>query len=280
MTPADRFVTVNGLRLHYLEFGSPDLPVIVCVHGLTNNAHDFDRVAPHLAANYRVIALDVRGRGDSEWGPAEQYNIPTYAGDVAAILAALSIERVSLIGNSMGGRVSLLYAAGHPGRVERIVLNDIGPSLDPAMTVRINSYVAQAPAEFAQYNEVVRYYERDASMAGLAGHAGEAMRECARWTVKEQPNGRLTWKIDPALRRSTAGQTAIRPLDLWSQFEALTTPVLIVRGGASDVLSEAMAQRMREAGQNVRLAEIAGVGHVPSLIEPEALAALREFFSL
>ena len=190
---------------------------------------------------------------------------------------ALSIERVSLIGNSMGGRISILYASTHPERVERIVLNDIAPSIDPAVTARINRSVAETPTEFEHLDEVVRYYRSNPSMTGLAGYRGEILAEAARQSVKPTPAGRLTWKTDPALRVSSPGQTPIRQLDLWPQFEGLSIPVLIVRGGDSEVLPLATAQRMCKVARNARLVEVPGVGHLPSLIEPEVLAALREF---
>ncbi len=277
MTPADKFIAIRGLRLHYLEFGSTPAPVVVCIHGLTNNAHDFDALARHLAPRYRVIALDVRGRGESQWGPAQDYNIPTYVEDLAALIDALSIQRVSLIGNSMGGRISILYAANHPERVDRVVLNDIAPSLDPAITARINRTVAETPSEFENLDEVVRYYRNNPSMTGLAGYTGAILAEAARWSVKPTPAGRLTWKTDPALRGTAPGQTPIRQLDLWPQFEGLTVPVLIVRGGDSEVLPLATAQRMCSVARNAQLVEVPGVGHLPSLVEPEVLAALHEF---
>jgi len=276
----DKFIEINGLRLHYLESGNADAPAIICLHGLTNNAHDFDLIAPYLVARYRVIALDVRGRGDSQWGGPANYNIPTYVTDVDALLDKLGVPRVSLIGNSMGGRISLLYALEHPARVDRIVMNDIGPSIEAATTERINQHVAETPADFANLDEVVSYYAADPSMAGLAGHAGPALADCARFTVRTAPNGRLIWKTDPALRNSTPGQTAIRQLDLWPRLPELSAPLLIVRGGASDVLPVSMAQRICETAPDARLVDVAGVGHVPSLIEPAALAAIRAFFAL
>jgi pimeloyl-ACP methyl ester carboxylesterase len=277
MEPADRFIAIRGLRLHYLEFGSATAPVVVCIHGLTNNAHDFDALAGRLAPSYRVIALDIRGRGESQWGPAQDYNIPTYVDDLAALIEALGIRRMSLIGNSMGGRISILYAATRPERVGRVVLNDIAPSLDPAITARINRNVVETPNEFENFDQVVSYYRNNPSMTGLAGYAGEILVEAARWSVKSTPTGRLAWKIDPALRGTSPGKTPIRQLDLWPQFEGLTVPILIVRGGDSEVLPLATAQRMCSVARNARLVEVPGVGHLPALVEPEVLSTLREF---
>src|SRR5690242_12457235 len=124
---SSQFVTVNGLKLHYLDFGSSGQPPLVCIHGLSGNAHAFDGLAPHLVGSYRVIALDVRGRGDSDWGPPGDYNPSVYVSDLAVMLDTLKIDNVSLIGTSMGGIISMMYAGGYPERVARLVLNDIGP---------------------------------------------------------------------------------------------------------------------------------------------------------
>ena len=126
-----KFITINGLQLHYLDHGTPDKPPLLCVHGLTQNAHAFDGLAAHLTSHYHVRSLDVRGRGDSAWGPGIEYTPQTYVSDLAGFLEALKIERVTLIGTSMGGMISILYAGGYPDRVAKLVLNDIGPDIDP-----------------------------------------------------------------------------------------------------------------------------------------------------
>jgi esterase len=279
MTFIDKFIAIRGLRLHYLEFGSAPAPVVVCIHGLTNNAHDFDPLAGELAPRFRVIAIDVRGRGESEWGPSEGYNIPNYVEDLAAMLDALAIERATLIGNSMGGRISILYAANHPERVARVVINDIAPAIDPEVTARINRSVIDTPKDFENLAAVVDFYRYNPSMTGLAGYSGAILAEAARWSVKPTASGRLTWKIDPALRASSPGQTPIRQLDLWPQFERLTMPILIVRGGESEILPRPTAERMCRVAKDARMIEIPGIGHLPSLVEPQVLAALREFLS-
>ncbi len=131
--PEDKFQTAGGLKLHYLDFGGEGKPALVCIHGLTGNAHNFDALFPHLTARYRVLALDVRGRGDSAWGPAADYNPQVYVSDLKEFLDALGIKRVSLVGTSMGGVISMMFAGGYPETVEHLVLNDIGPiSIRPA----------------------------------------------------------------------------------------------------------------------------------------------------
>src|ERR1700687_3501222 len=125
---ADKFVTVNGLRLHYLDYGG-DGPYVVCVHGLSGNAHNFDELAAHLGRSYHVISVDVRGRGDSDWGPPTDYLPKNYATDLAAMLDSIGIARTSLIGTSMGGIIAMMYAGGWPERVERLGVHDMGPDV-------------------------------------------------------------------------------------------------------------------------------------------------------
>jgi len=275
---SSQFVEVSGLRLHYLDYGGAGKP-LVCIHGLTRNAHDFDALAPHLTSAYHVISLDVRGRGDSEWGPPTDYTVPNYVSDLAAILDQLAIGRVTLIGTSMGGMISIVYAGGYPDRVEKLVLNDIGPDLDPSGVRRIANFTAEAPSEFANLSEVAAYVRQ--IYPPFAKTPEPALTEFIKWSVKETPGGRLTWKMDPAVRRAMrAGGTAARPLDLWVPYARIIAPVLIVRGGESDLLSAATAQRMCRVLKDVRLAEVPGVGHAPSLVEPVALTAIREFLEV
>src|SRR6202041_1106804 len=166
---ADKFIDANGLRLHYLDYGNDGAPWVVCVHGLTGNAHNFDALAPHLAAKYHVISVDVRGRGDSNWGPPTEYLNQNYVTDLAKMLEGLGVARASLIGTSMGGIISMMYAGGWPERVERLVINDIGPEIDPVGAARIASYVGEAPERFKDIGEVVKYYKENyPPMAKLA----------------------------------------------------------------------------------------------------------------
>src|SRR6516165_4379750 len=123
MIATSQFITINGLRQHYLDFGNSAQPPLICIHGLSGNAHNFDELAAHLASDYHVISIDVRGRGDSQWGPADEYNQTTYNSDLATLIDLLRFPRVTLIGTSMGGMIAMLYAGGYPERVERMVLN-------------------------------------------------------------------------------------------------------------------------------------------------------------
>jgi pimeloyl-ACP methyl ester carboxylesterase len=274
----DKFINANGLRLHYLDYGGDHLPWLVCIHGFTGNAHNFDELAPHLSARYHVLSVDVRGRGDSAWGPAREYLHQHYANDLSAVLEALEIARTSLIGTSMGGVISMMFAGGWPERVERLVLNDIGPEIDSAGSARISSYVSEAPDTFKDLGEVAAYYR--SVYPRMAEMPEDALREWAKWSVKPAPQGGLTWKMDPSIRRPPRGGAAQQRLDLWVPFARISCPILVVRGSQSDILAPLTTRQMRTTHTDVTVAEIPEVGHAPSLIEPESLAALREFLRL
>lgn len=269
---ASKFVVVDSLTLHYLDYGSAALPPLVCVHGLSGNAHNFDAVAERFTDIYHVISVDVRGRGDSQWGPAPDYNIMTYADDLAKLLDRIGFAKVSLIGTSMGGMISMMFGGSYPDRVERLVLNDIGPEVDMRGGSRISSYFAQAPQEFQDIGQVIQYYRETYPPSRRL--SDEAAAQWVKWSVKASGHGTLTWKIDPAVRRMHA--ITKRP-DLWPLYRKIASPILILRGADSDILDPAVATRMCEAPNRASVVEIPGVGHAPSLSETESVRALENF---
>lgn len=269
------FYEANGLKLHYLDFGNAGAPTLVCIHGLSGNAHNFDALAPHLAGRYHVISVDVRGRGDSAWGPASEYAPPFYVKDLDALLNTLGVSRVTLVGTSMGGIISMIFAGGYPERVEKLVLNDIGPEIDPIGLKRITDYFTAAQNEFDNLDEVAAYYRKNYPF--LAKTPQPELIEFVRWAVKPNGRGKLVWKIDPAVRNIPRSGSEARPMDLWMPFARIAAPVLVVRGAESDILSAETAARMGRVLRGTRIAEIPGVGHAPTLTEPEALAAIRAF---
>ena len=277
MSAESRYFSANGLKLHYLDYGNPSKPPLVCIHGLSGNAHNFDGLAAHLTNDYHVMSIDVRGRGDSAWGPSVEYAPPIYVSDLSVMLETLEIERVTLIGTSMGGIISMIFAGGYPHRVARLVLNDIGPEVNPAGLKRITDYFTEAPDNFADLNEVAAYYR--ANYPFLASASEAELHEFVRWAVKPAENGRLTWKIDPAVRNIPRTGTAARPLDMWVPYTRITARTLVIRGADSDILAHDTAERMCRVLPGSKLVEVAGVGHAPTLSEPVAVAAIREFLA-
>ena len=271
----DRFVKIGGLNLHYLEWGEAGAPPVVMVHGLTGNAHAFDNLAPHFVPRYHVISVDVRGRGDSDWTADGDYSNDAYVADLEGLRQALGFERFSLVGTSMGGRISLTYAGTYPDRVERTVLNDIGPEVDPRGGGRIASSSRDAVTTFETIDEVIAWHCEN--RVGFSAQSGEQQRVAAGHAVKPLPGGGFTWKMDPAVRSDPRRPD---PQVSWNLARQIPGPVLLVRGGASDLLSPEIAQRMVDEMQDCSMVEVPGVGHAPTLMEPEAFGPVMEFFSL
>lgn len=273
MKPKSAFTRVNGLRLHHLEWEGGGVP-IVCLHGLTRNAHDFDALARTLAPRRRVLALDVRGRGESDWAPPESYALPQYASDVAAWLDALAVPRAIFIGTSMGGLITLVFGAARRERVAAAVLNDVGPVVDPAGLARIQSLVGGAPETFADQRAVASWFRSTQPPQRLDD---AALLEWAQHATRPAEGGGLTWRYDRALREQmrAARPAATQLPDLWPLAEALSGPTLVVRGGSSDILSEAVAAEMTRRMKDCVAVSVPGVGHAPSLVEPESLAAIE-----
>jgi pimeloyl-ACP methyl ester carboxylesterase len=278
MTPASKFISINGLRLHYLDFGDRGKPPLVCIHGLSGNAHNFDSLAQHLENDYHVISIDVRGRGDSQWGPADDYNHAVYTTDLAALIDQLQFPTVTLIGTSMGGAIAMLYAGGYPERIERIILNDIGPEVDPRGIRRITDYMSTAPTEFGSIAQVADFYRENYPL--MQRIPEQALLEFVKWAVTPSERGTLKWKLDPAIRNVPRSGSGARPLDMWVPYARIAAPVLVIRGADSDILSRVTASRMCAVlPQLARIVEVPEVGHAPSLLEPDALTAIRQFLA-
>jgi pimeloyl-ACP methyl ester carboxylesterase len=250
---------------------------VVCLHGLTGNAHNFDGLARTLVPAHRALALDVRGRGESAWAPPDTYTLPEYVADLEEWLDGLGIERATFVGTSMGGLITMMLAARAPTRVSRAVLNDIGPTVDPSGLERIRSYVGNAPEVFPDLDAVVGFFRSSYPGQRLTD---AQVKEWAGFATRPLAQGGLGWRYDPAIRKqmSTARPETTAP-DLWVPFEAMRCPVLVVHGGASDVLSSRTVEEMLARGAECAAVEVDGVGHAPALTEPEALGAIREFLA-
>jgi esterase len=231
-----KFLTLSGLRLHYLEWGDAEAPAVVCVHGYTSSAEAFNAPARHFSDRLRIIAMDVRGHGESAWSPEGAYRYAHQAADLAALVDRLELPRFVLIGTSMGGIIAMAYAAEHGARLKGLVVNDIGPDAEPG-SQRITGLVRARPEAFASL-EAAMEYRRQASPI-LAGRSLEDQRELALGVLRQRPDGGWGWKMDPAyIEQRVKNGPAPRPL-LWPALAALPCPALVVWGADSDVLSEA-----------------------------------------
>lgn len=266
----------DGLRLHYRDYaGRGDRPPILCLPGLTRNARDFEGVAERLAVDWRLIAVDLRGRGGSARAPdPASYAPPVYVDDVERLIAALGLERFILFGTSLGGLIAMLLAWRDPGRIAGALLNDVGPELDPAGLERIRSYIGR-PQSWSDWDEAAR------RLADAHGHVypdwpAERWPVQARRLCREQADGSIRFDYDMRIAEPILAAGADAPtFDLWPALRALRgIPTLLVRGALSDLLSEEVAERMAEEVDTLETATVPRVGHAPTLEEPEAVAAI------
>ena len=279
------FTAADGLRLHarvWEPAGGSARPPAVCLAGLTRGTADFVPLAGTLAsgaAPRRVVALDYRGRGLSDHDPAGRYDLPTERADMLLVLDALGIGRAHFIGTSRGGLHVMAMAAEHRARIAAVVLNDIGPVLEPAGLARIKGYIGRgvAPASLA---EAVRLMKLGDAAAGFDGLDEAGWRHFAATTFG-QDEADLRLRYDPALARTLDALDLSKPLpDSWAQFDALRpAPVLTIRGANSDLLSAETLEAMTLRWSGNRSLVVAGQAHAPLLAESATIAAVADFLS-
>jgi esterase len=208
-----KFVTVNGLRLRYLDWGGSELPPVVCVHGYTSSAEAFNAPARHLQDRFHIIAPDVRGHGESAWSPTVAYQYADQIGDLAALVGELQLARFALIGTSMGGIIAMGFAARYPDRLRALVINDIGPEPETG-SQRITEMVGGRPEDFPSLEEAMAYRRRMSPI--VASRSIEDQRELALGVLRQRPDGRWVWKMDPAYVEQRVRHGAPPRLPLWS----------------------------------------------------------------
>lgn len=270
----------GGLHcLAYWEWGDPECDdVVVCVHGLTRQGRDFDVLAQALQASRRVVCPDLPGRGESDWldNPA-LYHVPQYMADLVTLLARLNARKLAWVGTSLGGLIGIALAGLRHSPIQRLVLNDVGPSLDPRGLMRIASYVGrqmhfdtpeQAAASLRDISE------------GFGPHTPAQWMALTRPMLRPEGQG---WRLhyDPALSQpftaSTAQAIAAGEIALWQAYEQITAPTLVLRGADSDILNIQTAQAMTQRGPRARLVELPGVGHAPTLVQDDQVNIVRDF---
>ncbi|WP_293780452.1 alpha/beta hydrolase [uncultured Oxalicibacterium sp.] len=281
--PASRYVrcmSPAGLhRLAYKEWGDAANPrVLVCVHGLTRVSDDFDVIAAKLCEHYRVICPDIVGRGRSDHlRDPLHYQVPQYIADMVTLIARLDVEQVDWLGTSMGGLIGIGLAAQPQRLIRRLVLNDIGPALNPQAMARIAEYVGQAPS-FASF-EKARDYVKLIS-ASFGEHDDAQWNKLARDVLKEE-QGVWHFAYDPALavpfKAMTPQTIAQAEQTLWAAYDAIRCPTLLLRGANSDMLSPATAQEMTQRGPKAQLQVLQNVGHAPTLLDNVQIALVKDF---
>ncbi len=260
------FATVNGLRLRYVEWGDPSAPPIVALHGLRAYAHWFDEFADAVAARYRLIALDQRGRGDSDWAPDGAYTRPAYVADLEGLVDALGLGPFVLVGHSMGGLNSIYYAASHPDHVKALVCVDIGPDIDPAGIERIRKELGETPASFPSWDAAAAF-----TAQRHPGATPENRETRLRWMFREGAEGEIQWRLDPAIFDPSLRVDA--PEDTWAAWRQVRCPALVLRGGITDILSAATCERMVREAPRSQWVEIPDAGHMVLEDNPDGFNA-------
>jgi pimeloyl-ACP methyl ester carboxylesterase len=293
----------NGFhRIAYSEWGSAmNQRVVVCVHGLTRNRRDFDYVAAHLADSFRVVSVDMPGRGDSDWLKAkEDYRFSQYQADCAALIARVTAPalrgfawlrgraransaQVDWIGTSMGGIIGMMLAAQPGSPIRRLVLNDVGPLVPWSGLIGLKGYVGR-DNRFASAEDAERWAREVFVHWGAL--TDEQVRHLARHSVHELEGGGFGLRYDPSSvnmfrRRSDIdlplGPRFFEGLDLWQTWDAIRARTLVLRGANSDLLLPNTVEEMKTRGPRAEVVEFPGVGHAPSLMLPDQMAPIREF---
>jgi pimeloyl-ACP methyl ester carboxylesterase len=271
--------STDGLKLHYRDYpGGPEAqgrPPILCVAGLTRNARDFEDVAERLSPAWRVITVDLRGRGESPIAPdSSSYAPPSYVLDIGALFVSLRLDKMVLFGTSLGGLVAMLIGATTPERLAGVLLNDIGPVIEPAGMARIRTYVGKS-ASWPTWLHAARALaesQRDVYPRYLLTDWLAMAKRLYRLTSAGRIVPDYDMRIAEPIREAPEDAP---PIDLWPAFEALKgRPVALLRGGRSDLLSPATAQEMARRLPGLELTTVPDVGHPAQLSEPESVAAI------
>jgi pimeloyl-ACP methyl ester carboxylesterase len=268
----------DGVRLGIVERGEPGARrTVVCVHGLTRNARDFDALAEALAARgARVLAVEVAGRGRSSWlADKRAYTVPTYAAQLARLLELLGLEAVDWVGTSMGGLIGMALAAVPGTRIRRLVLNDVGPFVPRAALEVIRGYVGQDPL-FATLEEAEAYLRRIHAPFGRLTDA--QWRHLAEHSVRATPEG-LRLHYDPGIRVPYEGEPTA-DIELWPVWDAIAAPTLVLRGVLSTLLLEETARVMLRRGPECEVLTLPGCGHAPALLDPTQIEPVAAWLGL
>jgi pimeloyl-ACP methyl ester carboxylesterase len=284
-------------RVHYVEWGDPRAPrVVICVHGLTRNGRDFDFLAQALLPDFRVMCPDVAGRGRSDWlANKADYGYPQYCADMTALIARATAttpltglagriarllgrthaqnKRIYWVGTSMGGIIGMALAAQARSPIEKLVLNDVGAVIPRGALERIATYVGKNP-RFGTFEELESYVRAISAPFGPLTDA--QWRHLALHGAKRQEDGTWSFCYDPEIA-APFRRGLLADVDLWSYYDAVTCPTLLLRGAQSDLLLQETAIEMTRRGPRAKLIEFEGIGHAPMLMAEDQIRVVREF---
>lgn len=267
-----RFVEAGGLKLHYLDYGTEGRPPMLCVHGGAAHAHWFDFVAPGFNANYHVRALDLRGHGDSQWADPPVYSFDRYASDLAEVVEKLDLRDFVLVGHSMGGMVSLVYSATHPGRVAKLVLVDTTMQLSKEAIANLRDLGSRPAKDYATHDELIRRYRLQPEGPRLADP--EIVRYVAHMSGRQMPDGHWQHKFDRSL------YAIFERIDGKPYWNHIKIPALLVKGEHSHRLNEDIFREVASRSPHVEMVEVPKSDHHITLDNPQGfVAVVRRFLA-
>lgn len=265
--PADRFITVDGLRIHYVEWGTTDKPPLVLVHGLDRVARTFDHVVPHFTSRFRVIAYDMRGHGDSGWDPQGRYLVEDHVRDLEGLVQQLGLRNITVWGNSTGGRVVQVFAGLHPDLVKAVIAEDVGPDRPRAIADNYARQVKQDANGWASEDELLAVVRK-----ANAGIEDAVLRAWVGFGTKRRDDGRIVWKRDPNLVKGFV------ETDLWRFVRTIRAPIIYVLGGRSTIVSLETQEQLKNTLPRVAVMTMPGLGHYPSHERPAEFLAIVDRF--
>ena len=272
-TPADRSQSVHGMNFHYLEWGTPGQPVILMLHGGGQQAHSWDFISLPLSEQYHILALDQRGHGDSDWAADGDYSIEAHQADLDGFIAALGLRDFHLIGHSMGGRNSYVWASRHPATLRSLVIVDTGPVAQSRGRNRIQNF-RELPDELDSFEEFA------ARVQEYTGRSREQTLGALQYSIRQRPDGKWSWKYDKLLRTPGRQSPAWSESQLWDAISKIDCPTLITRGGDSDIFAEETMRRMQQVIPHCAAVTIPAAGHLVAGDNPAAfLAAVQNFYA-
>ena len=265
--PTDRYATVNGIRLHYLDWGNPDKPPLIMLHGIGRLAHTFDHIAPRFTDRFHVMAIDMRGHGDSAWDPNAAYLVEDYTKDLEALVGQLQLRNLTLWGNSTGGRVVQVYAGLHPENVAALIVEDVGPERPRSIADGFARQVQQDAKGWASEDELVAQLK-----TGNQGISEDQLRTYAHFGTKRGPDGRIIWKRDPNLAKGFV------ETELWQYVRKISSPTIYIIGGRSTIVPADTQEQLKKTIKGVQVVTMPGLGHYPSQEKPDEFTAIVNGF--
>ena len=262
--PKDKTVNVNGINLHYLDWGTEGKPKVLLLHGLRGHSHSWDDVSADLCQDYHVIALDQRGRGESDWAPGGDYSSESFVADLEGFCQVVGLDSFIMVGHSMGGRNSMAFAGKNARKIQKLVIIDIGPDLDPKGSGRITQEMIDVPEEFDTFEDVYAYQSKQNRFC-----SEPVLRRRLTYATKQLPNGKFGWRYDLEVREQRRNNTGSKQPDLWLNLPGIKCPVLSVRGSATDTLGLVTAEKMVDVLPDGKLVHVDRAAHMVFEDNPE-----------